>query len=117
MRAHVVEIERSTGERHLDDRAGRRGDRRRDGGAMVAGTRRRIRSRLREPSMGRGASALPDAGPTLTETPSGSSGDVMSVITKRRLLTNDWTSNVADAEMAIARFDRDGDCQVVFFEI
>ena len=41
----------------------------------------------------------------------------MSVITKRRLLTNDWTSNVADAEMAIARFDRDSDCQVVFFEI
>ena len=41
----------------------------------------------------------------------------MSIITKRRLLTNDWTTNVAAAEMAIARLDRDSDCQVVFFEI
>ena len=41
----------------------------------------------------------------------------MSITTTRKLITNDWTTDVAEAEMAIARFHPDSDCRVAFFEI
>jgi hypothetical protein len=46
---------------------------------------------------------------------------VMTITATRKLLTNDWQSDVEAVEEGIGRFERDGsttnDCQVVLFEI
>jgi hypothetical protein len=48
-------------------------------------------------------------------------GDVMTITTRRKLLTSAWAKVVDDAEAAIRRFHADrkasNGCQVVFFEI